>query len=61
MSREHLTQALVPLYLGRTASFFEEIASADETAHTERLTALEREYEDKRPYLAECWNAEGRR
>jgi hypothetical protein len=61
MSREHLTQALVPLYLGRTASFFEEIASADETAHTQRLAALEREYEERRVYLVERWNAEVRR
>ncbi len=61
MSREHLTQALVPLYLGRTASFFAEIASADEQAHRLRLEALEREYEGLRPLLLERWNAEDRR
>ncbi|MEO6447520.1 MAG: hypothetical protein ABIZ91_05920 [Gemmatimonadaceae bacterium] len=61
MNREHLTQALVPLYLGRTASFFAEIASADESAHTQRLAALEREFEGLRPYLVERWNVEGRR
>lgn len=61
MSREHLTQALVPLYLGRTASFFEEILPADEPAHRERLAALEQEYEALRPYLIERWKAEGGR
>lgn len=61
MSREHLTQALVPIYLGRTASFFSEIASADEPAHRERLVTLEQEYETLRPYLVERWNAEGGR
>lgn len=61
MNREHLTQALVPLYLGRTASFFSEIASMDEPAHRERLAALQREYEDLRPYLLELWTAEGGR
>lgn len=61
MNREHMTQALVPLYLGRTASFFAEIAAADETTHAQRLSALEREYEGLRPYLVERWTAEGRR
>ncbi len=61
MNREHLTQAMVPLYLGRTASFFAEIASADEPALRERITALEHEYESRRPYLLELWNSEGGR
>jgi len=61
MGHEHLTQALVPLYLGRTASFFAEIAGADEPAHQERLTALQNEFEALRPYLLERWNAQGRR
>lgn len=61
MTREHLTQALVPLYLGRTASFFAEIERGDDAAHRERLSALEREYEGRRPYLLECWNTDGGR
>jgi hypothetical protein len=61
MNREHLTQALVPLYLGRTASFFAEIAAADEAAHRERIAALETEYQNLRPHLLERWNDEGRR
>jgi hypothetical protein len=58
MNREHLVQALVSLYLGRTASFFAEIARWNETAVAERLVALEREFETLRPYLVERWNAE---
>ena len=53
MNREHVTQAMVPLYLGRTAAFFSEIASMDEAAHSQRLAALEQEYERHRPYLVE--------
>lgn len=61
MRQEHLTQAMVPLYLGRTASFFAEIADADEEAHRTRLLALEREFEDLRPYLLERWDDGSRR
>jgi hypothetical protein len=60
MHQDHLTQALVPLYLGRTASFFSEVAALDETEHRERVAALEREYERLRPRLVERWNADGR-
>ena len=61
MFRVQLTHALVPFYLGVTASFFWVIACADETAVGERTSALEREFEDQRPYLLELWNAEGGR
>ena len=60
MTREHLTQALVPLYLGRTASFFSEIAALDEGAYMDRLLSLDREYETLRPSLVDRWNAERR-
>ena len=60
MSREHLTRALVPLYLGRAASFVASLVHADELAQRERLAALESEYETRRPYFVECWNANGR-
>lgn len=61
MHREHLAQALVPIYLGRTASYFAEIATADEAAQHERLAALEREYALQRQFFVECWNADGGR
>lgn len=60
MSREHLTRALVPLYLGRAASFVTPLVHADEGVQRERLAALESEYEARRPYLVERWNANGR-
>ena len=61
MNREHLTQALVPLYLGRVASFFSDIVAADEDTYTERLATLEHEFGRLRPYFLELWNADGRR
>jgi hypothetical protein len=62
MNRNHLAQALVPLYLGRTASYFAEIASAGSVAiPAETLATLEREYERQRPRLVERWNADGGR
>lgn len=61
MSREHLTQAMLPVYLGRTASYFTEMASVEEAAVPGRLRALDDEFERARPYLIECWNADGGR
>lgn len=61
MTPEHLTQALVPLYLGRTASFFAEIASATDEEQRERLATLQREFEGLRPTFVEHWNGAGGR
>lgn len=61
MGRDHLTRALLPLYLGRAASFIAETASADEPTHLQRLDALERTYEGQRPHLIERWMADGGR
>ncbi|MEP7027195.1 MAG: hypothetical protein ABI960_01240 [Candidatus Eisenbacteria bacterium] len=61
MSREHLAQAMVPLYLGRVASFFSEIAALSEEAYATRLAALEGEFESLRPSLVESWKSEGGR
>jgi len=55
MPREHLTQALVPLYLGRTGSFLDEMSSGGESGHPDRLQALEREYARLRPSFVEHW------
>ncbi len=57
MNREHTIQVMVPLYLGRTASHFTEIASVDETEHRSRLKALEDEFARLRPMLLDRWNA----
>lgn len=57
MNREHAIQALMPIYLGRAASYFEEIASADEEQHQGRLKSLEAEFARLRPLLLQRWNA----
>ena len=59
MNREHLSQALLPLYLGRTASYITDMAAADDAAIEGRIEALELEFETSRPYLIERWNSEG--
>ncbi len=59
MNREHLSQALLPLYLGRTASYITDMAAADEAAIDRRIEALEAEFEACRPHLVERWNSEG--
>ncbi|MBK7369210.1 MAG: hypothetical protein IPJ04_15305 [Candidatus Eisenbacteria bacterium] len=56
MNREHAIQAMVPLYLGRVATHFTEIASVDETGHRSRLKALEDEFARLRPMLIDRWN-----
>lgn len=61
MNREHLTQALIPAYLGRTASFFAELVGADVADYPARLAQLEQEFARQRPYLVELWNANGKR
>jgi hypothetical protein len=61
MTPEHLTQALVPLYLGRTASFFADISTAREADLRERLAMLQREFEGLRPAFVECWSRAGGR
>jgi len=59
MNREHLTQALVPLYLGRVAAFVTDMTAADDAAIEIRIEALEHEFEASRSYLVERWNSEG--
>jgi hypothetical protein len=55
MHREHLVQALVPLYLGRVASFSIENAGAAVEAIEARLEDLERTFESARPDLLRGW------
>lgn len=57
LNRDHLVQALVPLYRGKTYSFFRQHAassSADIEADSENLCL---ELERQRPYLLERWKA----
>jgi hypothetical protein len=57
MNRDHLVQALVPLYRGMTYSFLMEhsdSSAAEMEAVSESLCA---EFERQKPYLMEKWNA----
>jgi len=59
MNRVHLAQALVPLYLGRAASFISDMTAADDAAIESRIEALELEFKASRSHLVERWNSEG--
>ncbi len=61
MSRAHLAQTLLPLYLGRTASIATELADVGEPAYSDRMRALEREFVRMRPSLLQRWQATLRR
>ena len=57
LDREHLLQSLVPLYLGRTASFVLEVTESTATQVEERIESLCQVFEAERPYLVRCWDA----
>lgn len=59
LDREHLLQSLVPLYLGRTASFVMEVRESTATEVEERIEKLCNVFEAEKPYLLERWTAEG--
>jgi hypothetical protein len=56
MRREHVVQALAPLYLGRTGSFLRQFAAAPEAEVEEALESLCREFERSKPDLVQRWN-----
>ena len=55
MRREHVTQALLPLYLGRAGSFVLEHAQSDPASIESALEALCVEFERAKPYLVQRW------
>ena len=61
LDRDHLLQSLIPLYLGRTASFVLEVRDADGVQVEERIEGLAREFEKEKPYLVERWSAAPKR
>ena len=56
INRDHLLQALTPLYRGRVSSFILENLRADAQEVESRLESLRLEYERLKPYLIESWN-----
>lgn len=58
MHRDHLIRALVPLYLGRAASFLSENGAREPAALEERLEALALGFENGKPQFARRWKAE---
>ena len=58
MHRDHLIRALVPLYLGRAASFLSQNAACEAAAVQERLEALGLGFEKGKPQFVRRWKAE---
>ncbi|HJY86975.1 MAG TPA: glycosyltransferase [Candidatus Acidoferrales bacterium] len=56
--RDHLLQSLVPLYLGRTASFVIEMRESSAAEVEQRIERLCTVFESEKPYLLERWVAE---
>ena len=60
LDRDHLMQSLVPLYLGRTASFVREVRESNAREVEERIETLCRLFEAEKPYLVSRWEASRR-
>jgi glycosyltransferase involved in cell wall biosynthesis len=56
MSREHILKTLTPLYLGKVASLFRNMAESTAEEAEERLEALCQAFEGLKPYLMERWS-----
>jgi hypothetical protein len=56
MRRDHVTQALMPLYLGRTGSFLIRHAHDDRPAGEAALDRLGAHFEGAKPDLVDRWN-----
>ena len=60
LDRDHLLQSLVPLYLGRTASFVLEVQDSTAPQVEERIEQLCQVFETEKPYLAALWEDKGK-
>jgi hypothetical protein len=58
INRDHLLQALTPLYLGRINSFLSENHRSSADGARERVKKLRSQFESLKPYLEERWNAQ---
>jgi predicted metal-dependent enzyme (double-stranded beta helix superfamily) len=57
LNRDHLVQALVPLYRGRVYSFLLEHANSSAEEMEAQSEILCQEFERQKPYLLERWTA----
>ena len=55
LPREHVIKSLTPLYLGRTASFVNEVRDLDQEGSEQVIEALCQEFEAQKSYLAVNW------
>jgi glycosyltransferase involved in cell wall biosynthesis len=53
--REHLLKSMIPLYLGRVASFVKENQESSANDVEEKIESLCRAFEEMKPYLIERW------
>lgn len=60
MDRDHLVQALVPLYRGKAGACLEANRNATPEQIEAECEALSMEFEKQKPFLAEQWSAKGR-
>lgn len=58
MSSEHLIKSLVPLYLGKTASFIIEMEEMDQEYAEAGIERTCMEFEEKKKYIVNKWNEE---
>jgi hypothetical protein len=56
INRDHIIQALGPLFRGRALSFLLENRDATEDEVERNVEALCREFEQTKPYFLEVWN-----
>ncbi|MGH9447619.1 MAG: hypothetical protein ACRD3O_18100, partial [Terriglobia bacterium] len=61
MNRDHLLQALTPVYRGRISSYLLENHGASLEEIQARMESLEQEYERLKPYLVQTWSSPGAR
>lgn len=59
--REHLLKSMIPLYLGRVASFVKENQDSSAKEVEEKIESLCRGFEEMKPYLIERWGQDHRR
>lgn len=58
MDRQHLVQSILPLYMGRVASFVLEVAESDAADVEGRIEQLCWAFEKQKPYLLSRWSSE---